>query len=297
MSVRILKKDTITRQSADGFKPLIIGQPQTIFESRAARLRQLAKESFMADYLLLVGQITQAQANLTATYQDKVQLQAQISQQTPLSVQHFEPENIWLDILNDLIEQLAPLVSDDIKTTLEQLNQQATDVLVNYGKALRQGNFELVPAEQAIFIWAALNTFFSLLVANSRFEWQQEGNENLHHCPLCHSAPVASMVNDSGHRYLHCSLCEAQWNSIRAQCTQCGDSRQIKLASLEENDAPVRAETCDECQSYLKLMFLEKDHQLDAVADDLASLVLDVKLSETVLLRSGFNPFLLPVLQ
>ncbi|WP_299015634.1 formate dehydrogenase accessory protein FdhE [uncultured Photobacterium sp.] len=297
MSVRILDKDTIIQQSSDGFKPLIIGQPHTLFESRAARLRQLAKASFMEDYLFLIGQIVQVQANLTLEYQSKIKTQTHTSEHAPLSAPHFAPDAIWTEILGDLITQLTPLVSDDIKATLDDLTQLNTNTLTGYGKALRQGNFDQIPADQAIFVWAALNTYFSLVVANTRFDWQPEGGEALQHCPLCHSAPVASMVNGSGHRYLHCSLCETQWNSLRAQCTHCGDSRQIKLASLDDNNAPIRAETCDECQSYLKIMFTEKDLQIDPVADDLSSLILDIKLNETALLRSGFNPFLLPVLQ
>ena len=60
MSVKILDKDTIIKQKSDGFKPLIIGNPATIFHARAVRLRQLAQDSFMADYLLLAGQIGRA---------------------------------------------------------------------------------------------------------------------------------------------------------------------------------------------------------------------------------------------
>ena len=44
---------------------------------------------------------------------------------------------------------------------------------------------------------------------------------------------------------------------------------------LEDGPAGVRAETCDACQSYLKILFLEQDPALDPVADDLASLALD----------------------
>ena len=43
--------------------------------------------------------------------------------------------------------------------------------------------------------------------------------------------------------------------------------------SLNEELALVRAETCGDCQSYLKIMFQEKDPNVEAVADDLASIL------------------------
>ena len=45
------------------------------------------------------------------------------------------------------------------------------------------------------------------------------------------------------------------------------------------------------------MLVLEKNPQLDPIADDLATLVLDQKLSQMEFYRSGFNPFLLPLAQ
>ena len=66
-----------------------------------------------------------------------------------------------------------------------------------------------------------------------------------------------------------------------------------KNHQLEDGPAGVRAETCDACQSYLKILFLEQDPAPDPVADDLASLALDVALGEAGHPRNGPNLFLL----
>jgi FdhE protein len=50
-----------------------------------------------------------------------------------------------------------------------------------------------------------------------------------------------------------------------------------------------RAEACDECKSYLKIFYQEKDPAVDPVADDLASLALDVLVDERGYGRSGPN--------
>ena len=42
------------------------------------------------------------------------------------------------------------------------------------------------------------------------------------------------------------------------------------------------------------MMFQEKDPNVEAVADDLASIFLDIEMEETDFARSGLNPFIFP---
>ncbi|ARR48551.1 formate dehydrogenase accessory protein FdhE [Photobacterium damselae subsp. damselae] len=296
MSVKILEKDMIIKQNSDGFTPLIIGQPTTIFTARAQRLRQLAQDSFMGDYLLLVGQIAQQQANLAEQFESQIQTLA--AQQTPLWPLTFD--NTWMPLLtkmlNTMLDALIPVVSEDMLAVLNEVKTLDNTTLEQYFSQLQQNQFDSVPSEQAILLFAVLNTFVSLYVAALRLEWQPALDKKQHNCPLCGAAPVASLVKDRGVRYLHCSQCEAQWHRLRAECTQCDDGEDIQLKSATLKDA-VRAETCSHCNSYLKILFLEKDFKVEPIADDLATLVLDQKLAEDGLLRSGFNPYLLPLMQ
>ncbi|HOW61640.1 MAG TPA: formate dehydrogenase accessory protein FdhE [Candidatus Contendobacter sp.] len=59
----------------------------------------------------------------------------------------------------------------------------------------------------------------------------------------------------------------------------------------EEN--PVQAEACPECRSYLKLCRMDQDAEVEPLADDLASLTLDLLMSEEGFGRSGVNYLML----
>jgi FdhE protein len=105
---------------------------------------------------------------------------------------------------------------------------------------------------------------------------------------------VASIVRGSapyaGYRYLCCGLCESQWHRVRAQCTECGSSKNVAYQLIEEGPPAVRAETCDDCRVYRKIVLQELDPLVDPLADDLASLALDLLLSEAGFERAGANP-------
>ena len=69
-------------------------------------------------------------------------------------------------------------------------------------------------------------------------------------------------------------------------------SRGVDLAQT----APLlaaKAESCEVCRSYRKLYRLDKQQYADPVADDLASLALDILVGEAGYARAGHNPFLL----
>jgi len=126
-------------------------------------------------------------------------------------------------------------------------------------------------------------------------------------CPLCGSLPVASMVCArspyQGYRYLHCALCATEWHMVRVLCSQCGASgKNIAYYSLEghaadksrgeEGGAAVRAETCEQCHAYRKILYQEKDTAVEPVADDVASVALDLLLAEEGYHRASGNPLL-----
>ena len=55
----------------------------------------------------------------------------------------------------------------------------------------------------------------------------------------------------------------------------------------------MKAETCESCRGYVKIMHQHKDPALDPVADDVATLGLDLLVREAGYRRGGVNPFLL----
>lgn len=116
-------------------------------------------------------------------------------------------------------------------------------------------------------------------------------------CPCCGGPPVASAVvadvNVEGVRYVQCSLCAAQWNHVRVKCVSCGSTKGIAYQAIEGIADTIKAETCDECRTYVKILNRRKDPELEPVADDVASLGLDLLVTEAGWKRAGVNPYLL----
>jgi FdhE protein len=117
-------------------------------------------------------------------------------------------------------------------------------------------------------------------------------------CPVCGSPALASVlridVPAPGSRYLHCALCDAEWLLPRGQCSHCETREKVAYLHQEGASEAVKAEVCDECRTYLKIYNAEKDPLVDPVADDLATLALDVALDEAGYERGGPNLFFIP---
>jgi FdhE protein len=145
-----------------------------------------------------------------------------------------------------------------------------------------------------IYVAAAVQVHFARLA--SRMDAAALAPVAVGVCPCCGGAPVASMVvgwyGAEGARYAACALCSTLWNEVRVKCLVCGSTKGIGLQGIEGRDGTVKAETCDECGSYVKVLYQDKDTGIEPVADDVASLGLDQLLSGGAYRRAGVNPFL-----
>ncbi|MGD0660675.1 MAG: formate dehydrogenase accessory protein FdhE [Syntrophorhabdales bacterium] len=112
-------------------------------------------------------------------------------------------------------------------------------------------------------------------------------------CPVCGFPPVAGVVRTDGEkarlRYLHCGLCNTEWHVVRVTCAACRESGRIAYYHVEGSDGSIRAETCEACRSYLKIVYREKSPEADPVADDLATLALDLAVEEAGYVSIGLN--------
>ena len=79
---------------------------------------------------------------------------------------------------------------------------------------------------------------------------------------------------------------------MRAVCINCGESRSLVLQELEGGNGAVKAETCDACHGYAKMLYEAQDMAVEPMADDLASLGLDIKVSEAGWSRHAPNPLI-----
>ena len=117
-------------------------------------------------------------------------------------------------------------------------------------------------------------------------------------CPVCGSPPIASMLRIDvpvpGTRYLHCVLCATDWHISRGFCSQCEVQEKLAYYHIESGNDAVRGEACEECKGYIKSFNQEKDPQADPVADDLATLSLDILMDESGYQRASPNFFFVP---
>lgn len=115
-------------------------------------------------------------------------------------------------------------------------------------------------------------------------------------CPSCGGKPATSSVIGigglEGVRYASCACCQTQWNEVRLTCLCCGSTKGISYRSVETIEATVRAEVCSECDHWVKILYQNRNHSLEPVADDIGSLGLDLMMKDTDKRRGGFNPFL-----
>ena len=79
---------------------------------------------------------------------------------------------------------------------------------------------------------------------------------------------------------------------VRIKCSHCESTKGVKYQKVDGGDDTVLAETCDVCHTYRKISNQEKDPFAEPLADDLATLMLDLLMSETEFARASINPLL-----
>ena len=79
---------------------------------------------------------------------------------------------------------------------------------------------------------------------------------------------------------------------MRAKCALCGSTKSISFREIDGGAGDVKAEICGVCDGYVKVLYQQKNPALDPVADDIATLGLDILVRELDVRRGGVNPFL-----
>ena len=279
--------------------PFLLPARATVFAERADRFAALARGHSLGDWLDFLGQLTRAQhAALQALPElplpdARTLAQARSHGMPSLNASSLAHPAIWRDVLRQLATGLGP---DDApaaaRDTLAVLAAAADAQLEALAATLLAGALQAGDSAALPFVAAALQVVFTAqacqLAASQLQTLDAHGV-----CPCCGSLPVASVVRLGAAidnlRYLHCSLCNSEWNVPRAVCTACATDKGVALHEIAGSNGAVRAETCDSCRSYLKIVYQEKDAQVDPVADDLATLALDMLVDEAGYERAGPN--------
>lgn len=297
MSIKIISQEQLEQQNTSSvirqIPLLFYPSTKTLYIHRAARLKTLAENNPLSDYLLFCTKIAEQQAKLI-NQQNTIEAPNLLNNDlAPLSLENLPLNDIWQDYLSELLNSFSD-TSEQIEAVIQRLKQNNPEQLQEKAISLLQGNFDLVEGNESIFIWSALSVYYSQLANQIKGKAVAENTDQSWLCPVCNSLPVASVIqlgDNNGLRYLHCSLCESEWYVPRVKCTCCDNMQNIQYFSLDNEMAAIKTECCDACHSYLKILDQDKDPHIEVIADDVASLILDIKTEEEGFAKSGINPF------
>jgi FdhE protein len=266
----------------------------TIFSRRAARLEGLAPGHEIEGFLRLAASLVSAQhAALADLPVGRLPAGAEAGV-APLDPVNWTRDESWQAALASILRRvdgnLLPAAGQAARNALAGASPAEREALAD---RFLSGTLSGEDSAKAIFVAAALQvawTRMAALMEVSELTMTESGR-----CPVCASPPVAGMIAPGGtkfgHRHLHCSLCATAWRYVRVRCVHCGSTDKISFRQLAGTTF-VRAECCEACHGYSKVFYLESARALEPLADDLASLGLDLLVGEEGFFRVA-NPFVL----
>ena len=261
----------------------------TVFDRRAVRFEALAPGHAAGDYLSLLARLAGAQRSVAERLRPPAPA-LPVAGTRPLESAGPLPQP-WREALGLLREALSRVaVPPQARAALERLARLSDLDLDGVAERLLAGSPTALDVPLALFVGAALQAWFTSAAAGlpaGSIARVEEG------CPVCGASPTCGLVlGDDKLRYLVCGLCATAWHHTRVQCVLCRSAEKVAYLSLDGDAGPARAETCDGCQAYLKLLYLERGPLLEPLADDVASLALDLLVGERGYRRLGRNPYL-----
>lgn len=275
--------------------------PGSLFARRAARLRQLASVSPLEPYLRFVADLSEVQH----------QVATQIGAIPAASGQEIARAS---EFGMPLIDRAKAAGDENLAVIFDRLFAEAEVIDKPLGAAAALSGVAgasasrrrdmataifsgLLPPDEIaehIYVWAALQVHFSQLASSLDPKAVRPVADGI--CPACGSLPSISMVVDwqgaHGARFCVCSLCSTMWHYVRIKCACCGSTKGIGFKEVEDGGGAVKAETCDECRSWLKIIYQKNSPDADPVADDVASLGMDMLMRAEPYRRGGFSPLL-----
>ncbi|TCT02700.1 formate dehydrogenase accessory protein FdhE [Aquabacter spiritensis] len=276
--------------------------PLALFATRSRRLAQLAAASEMKPYLVFLSALAEVQHDIQRDLPAPEGPDAEtIARAAEFAMPPLDRGRFTLDAAFDAtLERFL----DGVRAVEKPLPAQAAlDRVIAAGPVARDAMLRNVltdslPVEslaEHLFLAGALQVHFTRLAAGLPADRLAKLADGV--CPCCGGPPLASLVVDwpqaPGARYCACALCGTLWNHVRVRCVVCGSTKGIGLQEVESGTGAVKAETCDECHSYVKVFYEGKDSGIDPLADDVASLGLDLLMRGGPYRRAAFNPFLL----
>lgn len=143
--------------------------------------------------------------------------------------------------------------------------------------------------DKKLFFFLAINTLRPFMISYGKKLSEHNNNElwKQNYCPVCGWQPIMAMIVGENHfRHLHCSLCATEWEYKRLACVNCQNADHEKLKSFNvEGDEVYQVSVCDECNSYVKILDVNKlITKPNVLLADIETLYLDI-LAE----REGYS--------
>jgi FdhE protein len=303
---------------ASSADPILLADPAIVFAERAQRFAQLAaREDGQRTFFEFMAHLSRMQHEAATTFDpgdgpSGEALDLRYSMQMPiLPAGLAERDPRWITALRSVLAASSasgdalPPAAAAARTRLAEADDETLDRLA---EALLTYQYEALVTDEVAWLAAGLQVYWVVALARLGRE-RVRPLDSPGVCPCCGSLPVASVRLigglQQGLRYLVCSLCATQWHLVRVKCSHCESTKGIgylTLSSDPDSEAGkaaatrevVKAEVCDECSSYLKIVSKEADANADPVADDLATLALDLLTDARGYLRVGPNLFIHP---
>jgi FdhE protein len=280
----------------------VVPDASVLFLRRSQRLTTLAPGHALGPYLQFLAALTRAQHEVQADLpQALLPPFARIGRalahgMPPLSYGQFEPDAVAAATIERLLARISAIeVPTQTATAVAALRaafgEEWHKVIV---ASLNEADPETDLSQRAL-VMAGLQVHFARMAMMLRADDLKPIADGV--CPACGGAPMASSVvgwpKAHNTRFCTCSLCGTMWHVVRIKCVVCSATGGIGYQTIEGNPDDVKAETCDTCRRYVKILYEVNNPALDPLADDVASLGLDMLLAAEGWKRGGRNPFLL----
>ncbi|WP_020204879.1 formate dehydrogenase accessory protein FdhE [Cupriavidus sp. WS] len=280
-------------------EPLLRPKLDVLYAHRSARLRHLAADHPEAGYLRFIAALVDRQRELllgeplprpaTTGPRDGA------SGPVRAGLDEEPVRSYWMAALGQLLDHARATAPQSVLDALEPLRRADDAARAQMAAKLLDGKSGEIGAGAALFLWTALSLtaaqYADFVLAEPQAPASRQESSL---CPLCGCAPAGSLIMNgdrAGLRYLHCPLCETRWHMVRSKCSNCGSAAKLDYWSLDDLEAPVKAESCGDCHGYLKAFYRERDEHVEVCADDLATLALDAAVAQEGYGRTGVSPF------
>ena len=157
-------------ETRDGYDPAVVVSPaQNLYNRRAERLRELAENNPLGDYLRFAALIAHAQEVVLYDHPLQMDLTARIKEandqgKPPLDIHVLPRDKHWHKLLHSLIAELKPEMSGPALAVIENLEKPRTGAGTD-GNALFASDFASVSSDKAPFIWARSRLYWAQMAS------------------------------------------------------------------------------------------------------------------------------------